>query len=91
MSRLSTRNAWLKVVRDTRCPDAARAKALAALEPPAGLELLRKLLAARDCPPKLRVAGTQLYAEAMSRRATKPSPSPDERKKRLEEIKRILG
>ena len=74
MSRLSPRTAWLRVVRDSRCSESARVKALKALNPPAGKALLRKLLADKNCPPRLRVAATEIYAEAMARQKQAKKP-----------------
>ena len=74
MSRLSLRTAWLKVVKDARCPESARVKALRALNPPAGKALLRKLLSDKECPPRLRVTATEIYAEAMERHKQAKKP-----------------
>jgi hypothetical protein len=74
VSRLSPRTAWLRVVKDARCPESARVKALRALNPPAGKALLRRLLSDKDCPPRLRVIATEIYAEAMERQKQPKKP-----------------
>jgi hypothetical protein len=101
MSRLSTRNAWLRVLKDERCSDTARTKALKSLDPPPGLALLRELLADEQCPPKLRFAATELYCSAMERqpKEAKPEtrlmtlqePKPERKPLSPEEIKNLLG
>jgi hypothetical protein len=103
MSRLSTRNAWLRVLKDERCSDTARTKALRSLDPPPGLALLRELLADEQCPPKLRFAATELYCSAMERQPKQPKAEPDMNRPTLtdpkperrplspEQIKDLLG
>ena len=96
MSRLSTRNAWLKVFRNPGCSDATRTKALRSLQPPAGIGLLRKLLADKTTPPKLLVAATELYTEAMGRQKRhKAEPEqlklPERKRLTAEQIKDLLG
>ena len=71
MSRLSPRTAWLRILRNVRCSGSARVNALNQLRPPAGLELLRKLLADPNLPPKLRVRATEMYAERIEARSKK--------------------
>ena len=107
MSRLSTRTAWLRVLKNPKCSDAARTKALKSLSPGPGVQLLQKLLADKDCPPRLLVALTEAYAEEMERQSkrpkvgepepeptkSEPKPEPERKRRQLtpEELKELLG
>lgn len=73
------------------------------LQPPAGLALLRRLLADKTTPPKLLFALTELYIAAMDRQSKRPKAAPQVQPTKLpepklkrrplsaEDIKNLLG
>jgi hypothetical protein len=87
MSRLGVRTAWLRVLKNSECSDNARTKALRSLNPPAGLVLLRTLLADKTTPPKLLFALTEAYTEALERQPKRPNPEPESQPTKLPEPK----
>ncbi len=79
MSRLKPETAWQRIVEDTRLPAKSRLMALEQIARPS-LNLLRRLLAAKSTPPKLRLLAAQKYSIAMARKeltriGTKPTGS----------------
>ena len=79
MSRLKLETAWKRIVEDTRLPAKSRLMALEQIARPS-LNLLRRLLAAKSTPPKLRLLAAQKYSIAMARKeltrnGTKPTGS----------------
>jgi hypothetical protein len=67
MSRLLPETAWRRIVEDTRLPAKLRLAALEQMRRPS-LSLLRRLLAAKSTPPKLRILAAQKYDLAISRK-----------------------
>jgi len=67
MSRLKPETAWQRIVADTRLPAKSRVMALEQIARPS-LNLLRRLLAAKSTPPKLRLLAAQKYSVAMARK-----------------------
>jgi hypothetical protein len=67
MSRLKPETAWQRIVEDSRLPCKARVIALEQIGRPS-LSLLRRLLAAKSTPPKLRLMAAQKYSVAMTRK-----------------------
>lgn len=78
MSRLKPETAWQRIVEDSRLPAKARLMALEQIPRPS-LSLLRRLLAAKSTPAKLRLLAAQKYDLAISRKeltgGTKPTRS----------------
>ena len=82
MSRLKAETVWARLVADTRLPAKSRIMALEQIARPS-LNLLRRLLAAKFTPPKLRLLAAVKYSIAMARKeltrnGTKPTGSDSE-------------
>ena len=67
MSRLKPETAWRRIVEDTKLPGKHRLAALEQMRRPS-ICLLRRLLAARSTPAKLRLLAAHKYDLAISRR-----------------------
>ncbi len=67
MGSLSPQSVWRKIVEDTRLPAKHRLTALERMIRPS-LSFLRRLLAAKSTPAKLRLLAAQKYDLAISRK-----------------------
>ena len=67
MSRLKPETAWRRIVEDTKLPAKARLMALEQIPRPS-LSLLRRLLALKSTPAKLRILAAQKYTVVVARK-----------------------